>query len=664
MTTPQAGYDLIETDSPPAPARSSSTHGSAWSDRLARSATILLAVLHASAIWIAMGGREAFDGEWPILLADHGIHYHQGLVSRHLLGTTGTTAGYDPSFMSGYPMSIISDLSSTLSDLVMLASGDRPVLGYHLHVLMCSALVPWLIGLASVAWNARPTACFVSVLLYLIYFWTDFPSSYAALGMLNYLLSVPLGLVAVAGISAYCDRGGLGRWLWASVASSSVFLVHLTSPFLVGPAGLLAYVVAVARSRRSGGSFPVSRHLGLWAMAPLILASNAFWLMPGYFLAATKGASDNAFSHSSKGVAGVFERLGQIVWSQPIIQVVLLGLAPIGLLILARRGPVAAAGLGGFLAAGFGWGYLAGAFPTLDPFQPGRHTYACFSAACVASGIGLAEVFARLRAARSPRIDRWFALGLVLVGIHLFGPNLSSILRKRLLVPFPFLSSRPTPRISWVVEKVRKHVEPGERLLFEETGLDVPGLGDPFDSRHVSPILPTVAGVEVIGGPYLHSTVTTNFTQFGENKLFERKNWDRDFFVRHARLYRPSAICCWSPKARRFCMANPDLIRIVEDDGILLLGRVIGFEGATIRGSARVEAGPNRLVVRDAVAEEGGDGLVVLRYHAVPYLQADPPVAIEPVHLEDDPVPFIGLRSTPGPVTIKMVLPPRSSSKR
>ncbi len=168
----------------------------------------------------------------------------------------------------------------------------------------------------------------------------------------------------------------------------------------------------------------------------------------------------------------------------------------------------------------------------------------------------------------------------------------------------------------------------------------------------------------MLGGPYLHTPVETNFTQFGENKLFGRKDWDRDFFVRYARLYRPSAICCWSPKARSFCLANPDLVQVVEDDGTILLGRVIGFEGAAIRGVAKVEAGPNRLVVRDAVAEAGGDGLVVLRYHAVPYLSADPPVPIERVKLEDDPVPFIGLRPTAGPITLRMVLPFQAGSKR
>ena len=41
-----------------------------------------------------------------------------------------------------------------------------------------------------------------------------------------------------------------------------------------------------------------------------------------------------------------------------------------------------------------------------------------------------------------------------------------------------------------------------------------------------------------------------------------------------------------------FCRANPDLIHILDDDGTLLIGRVEGFGGDTIRGQARVEAEP------------------------------------------------------------------------
>ena len=72
----------------------------------------------------------------------------------------------------------------------------------------------------------------------------------------------------------------------------------------------------------------------------------------------------------------------------------------------------------------------------------------------------------------------------------------------------------------WVVDRVKRHVKPGERLLYEEGGFDLPGVPDPFQGGRFSGLLPDRTGVEVIGGPYLHASLTTNFTQFGEGKLF------------------------------------------------------------------------------------------------------------------------------------------------
>ena len=91
----------------------------------------------------------------------------------------------------------------------------------------------------------------------------------------------------------------------------------------------------------------------------------------------------------------------------------------------------------------------------------------------------------------------------------------------------------------------------------------------------------------MLGGPYLHVALKTNFTQFGEGRLFGEADWDRDHFMRYARLYRPSAILCWSPHARAFCRANPDLITILDDDGSMLIGRVKGFAGDAIVGTAQ-----------------------------------------------------------------------------
>ncbi|MGZ6052010.1 MAG: hypothetical protein ACXWNF_07885, partial [Isosphaeraceae bacterium] len=91
--------------------------------------------------------------------------------------------------------------------------------------------------------------------------------------------------------------------------------------------------------------------------------------------------------------------------------------------------------------------------------------------------------------------------------------------------------------------------------------------------------------------------------------------------------------------------------------GTVLIGRVLGFEGDAIEGSARVTAEPGRLRVREM--SPGVDGSILLRYHSVPSLRPRPPIPLDPRFEEGDPVPFIGLRPPPGTreVDLEMVAP-------
>jgi hypothetical protein len=309
-----------------------------------------------------------------------------------------------------------------------------------------------------------------------------------------------------------------------------------------------------------------------------------------------------------------------------------------------------------------------------------------FTALAVIAGVAIDEMRRRLGRANGviDHLDCWILAGAALVGIRVLGfplvdlpPALRSVVARlsvehnlkvpsaglapsigaRLFSGEPFLSSRPSARLHWVIDRVRRYLKPGERLLYEESGFGIPAAPDPYQGGRFSGLLPELTGVEVIGGPYLHASLTTNFTQFGEGKLFGREDWDRDFFVRYAKLYRPAGILCWSPHARRFCKENPDLVRILEDDGSLLIGRVVGFEGSFIIGSGEVSAEPGRIRVRNLTPDL--DGSVVLRYHSVPGLVTRPSVASEPDYREDDPVPFLRLRPTSGvrEVEIDMHLP-------
>ncbi|MBX6311420.1 MAG: hypothetical protein IRY99_00625 [Isosphaeraceae bacterium] len=615
-------------------------------------AIVGLGVLHSVAIAWGMGGIEGIGGRWPLARHDHPLYFHSALVTRHFLRLSGTTAGYDPSFMAGYAKSVVFPASSTLPELVIALFGrERPVLAYKLYVLVSASLLPWVLALTCQTWGLRPSANALAVLLFELYVWTDFPINYAGFGMLPYLLAIPIALLAAAAVGCYLERGGLARWLGAALGASLAFLIHLTTPMVLAPSAGAAYVVAVAMGRQEGRRFPLSRHLGFWLIPALALAVNAFWWWPGLWLASTKGESGFAFAHPEP----LGERLLKIVLMEPPIQSLLWAFGLIGAGALIRRDRSTAAALLGFLAAGFGWGYLAGASRQLDFLQPGRHTYALYTGATVAAALGLAELWSRLVVGRG-KIATLAAVGLVLIVVRMVGPGLVSSVRFRLFGREPFLASRPTSRLLWIIDRVKAHVRPGERLLYEEGGFNIEGLPDPFDQGRFSGLLPYLTGVEVLGGPYLHVALATNFTQFGEGKLFGAAPWGREHFVRYARLYRPAAILCWTPWARAFCASNRDLIEILADDGTLLFGRVLGFEGETIQGQAEVSAEPGRLHVRAGAAEL--DGRIILRYHSVPYLRSRPPVPLEAVFLEGDPVPFIGLRPTREPLTLELDLPP------
>lgn len=618
--------------------------------------TLALCAGHTAALWISMEGWQGLTNGQPLWRYDHPLYYHSTLVTREFLRQTWTTAGYDPAFMAGYPKSVIFPASSTLPEVVVaLFGGNRPDFAYKVYVLLTASSVPWLLALAGWLWRLGPGAVLAGVGVFLVYIWSDFPMNYAAYGMLPYLLAVPFGLLATGLFHRYAVGEGLRWWVASAAAMPLLMMVHFTVGLIVAPAALLIYLAAVARGRTKAGQVPGRGrwfHAAVWSIPLLVLAFNAFWWLPGVWLASTKGPSDFVFSHRE----GIARRLTQIATTEVAAELWLCVFGLPGLIVLWKKDRPGGLALGAYAAGGFAWGYLAGGFRALDFLQPGRHTFAFFTAMSLTAGLALARGLAWLRGLSRFRLDLLAAVPLLALFAWDNGPFLVERIRKEVFANYPFMASRPSPYLKWVMDHVRRHVRPGERLLYEESGFAMEGDPDPYQVGHYSGLLADQFGIELIGGPYLHASLTTNFTQFGEGMLFGVKNWDRDRFVRYARLYRPTTIVCWTRYARAFCYAYPDLIEVIEDSRPVLIGRVKGFGGDAIEGRAEVEASPGRL--RVSRTEAGLDGWVVLRYHSVPCLRSDPPVAWEPVYLEDDPVPFIRLRPHPGPVTFELRLPP------
>ena len=146
--------------------------------------------------------------------------------------------------------------------------------------------------------------------------------------MLPYFLAIPVAWRRPARLVASSMRRGAANWLISTVLMSLAFLIHLTTAMIVVPAaaaGVRRRAVrcvepardgtrrrAVQSGRRSSRCRIEGRrwfHLAVWMIPIVVLAVNAFWWLPGIWLASTKGESGFAFDHPE----GVIARLVQIV---------------------------------------------------------------------------------------------------------------------------------------------------------------------------------------------------------------------------------------------------------------------------------------------------------------------------------------------------------------
>jgi hypothetical protein len=76
-------------------------------------------LLHVAMLISAMGGWSEITTKSTIFRDDHPLYFYSSLITRDFLRLSGSTAGYDPTFMAGYAKSAVFPASSTLPELVL-----------------------------------------------------------------------------------------------------------------------------------------------------------------------------------------------------------------------------------------------------------------------------------------------------------------------------------------------------------------------------------------------------------------------------------------------------------------------------------------------------------------------------------------------------------------
>lgn len=593
---------------------------------LTSSAYFCALAFHAITLLGSLGGWQGLTSIAPILKDDHPLYLHSAVVTRSFLAQSGTTAGYDPTFMAGYPKSAVFPASSTLPELVMAAFGGwiAPAVVYKWYVFLAAVVAPILMLWAATGLSKSRIAGSLAAVVWLLYVWTDFPIQYVGFGMVPYFLAIPLALATLRVCVAWLENGGKRRWLGMTALLAATTLTHFTALMVLVPAAVTAWLFATSKFRKA-----------LSGLASGVLAAgvNAFWWWPGVVLAATKGESGFAFSHPE----GVIRRLGQIFWTEaPVEALLILGLCA-GLPLMFASARIGSAGLAGFVAAGFFWGYGAGAFRSLDFLQPGRHTYAAYSACAVITAYVIMAVVSAIRK-KSLVASTGAIAGLTGLTVRLFGPGLLAVHGMWTTPGTAPLDSKPPAAYELIRSTLKGRIGPADRILYEEGGFGP----DFFRGGRYSGVLARELGVEFLGGPYLHAALTTNLAQFGEGKLAGRENWDGSWLETVRKRYGLTWIVCWSDKARAVLDTEPDRYETILRDGPLRIARLKGanaqeppvsptvpLAGAEfVEGPVVAKPGQIRISLRPS-AGTAVDREVILRYHWTPNLKVSTPEGVE-----------------------------------
>jgi len=639
---------------------------------------VVFAAHAIQAAWLFPSVGAIFDPASPVVVVDHAIHEYHGALGARFAREAGTTWGYDPSFMAGYPETPVWDSSSNPSILFDLLGGARAGNYRPYKVGLFAASVLGLVAIGAGAWAAGLKAGEVAsgVGLAWLYFWAGFPIALWRSGLFAFL-SASCGVGLLLGLCVLFDRRPTrGVWLALAAAGSGLFFVHVTAPILAG-GGALAFLATVGR--RHGWRW----HASVIGAAGVTVASNLFWLVPLWrFREIRVGSGYFMTTDSARFLLDYY--LGPSVDAR--IGLVLLGAGAAGLVgwWFGGRRPAAAAygGSIAWLVLLTGFGSLWEPTKTLEPLRF-RVSFCLLLAipagsALVMASAGLARAIGGRRG-RIAVVAAWLSiLGTWAATDRRFflASGLTLAVRRPLVVGVPLEGKALA---AWF----RANTDLSARILFE----DQLRLLEPTDpeSVHWTPLLPALLGDDArlfVGGLYQTAFIKHHqMAAFGDFTLGDRpiNEWTSAEVAAYSDRYNLGWVVCWSPLSRFWFDRHPGARRVAtlprsatpnrpvsanEHEWMAMIRRAgpevarkYMFEGEAsyaiyrldrphsyfLRGTGRiVSVAPNRVELAD-VEPEGG--VAILSLHWLDTWRSEPTVTLKPEPMPPDPVDFVRIEA-------------------
>ena len=580
-------------------------------------------------------------GDTPFGGPDYQTHYQHTHTLLQVHAEFGRAWAYDPNLLAGHPTGLIFDVDNKLhfawtSGLVRL--GVPLPVAFNLFTLLSCLLAPvslWLtarllgfeararvvvFGLAVLAWNFDPTARFC---------WGG--------GMVSFATAAHLGCVVIAVMHRLLVDGGRRFALALVISLPLVLRLHVWA-FAILAVPLTG--MYLWRSRR----LPVRTHLVVWAAAALGLVANLDWLLPALahreliVPSAGLGQATPAYLFYDFVELLVDPRRTGFVVQRTLLR----GLAIVAAIATVwgwRRDRDPRGFTGGLTLAWLvGLTYVGALVPVLQATEPYRFAVPMALWATVIAGPWLVAAAGSLRGVSGP------ARGAVLVLLVMLSPRLYQQVMPFVpeLSPVPpptgqLARSMPSARLGGVLEdyvevatwlaaqpdRGRVLVQQGPLGEYLRWATDRPILGGFHDRRMIFQDANLFYFKE--GDPRYTSGLAEYLERYNVAYVVMTYPYMADI-ERRSDLFAPAGI-----------QGGVHRVYTVRKPGSYFA-----------EGAGEVEAGLNRIHVRDAVAAAGTQSLT-LRFHHMDELRcrADAPCRVERAEVAGDTAGFIRVVGEP-----------------
>lgn len=580
----------------------------------------------------------------PLFWIDNAYHWYQMTIAARCAHGSGIIC-YDPFFGAGYPAGVTYNWSAKFPALLARVIGGSSVTPtYKLFAFTSAIIAPVCVPLAARVLQLEVRIAVIAAAAGFMLWWASVLRWYETAGMVSFVLASYAALAYIAFVYRYLLDGGTWRTIVAlGLCGALAMFYHPLFAIPVGMAtlGLIAVRPVLAKSKRM---------LGLTIIATLALLPNLVWILPMLafqhafgidvrrespyqqivdlgvlwqeFLGRWQGHAQGSRLYAPLALAAAWACVDPFVDSR--------------VRLVVRGFTAGAASLALFAAAGAALSFIAA-------MQPNRYLPVAYLLLVVPAAAGVIATVANLRHRRGPARAAAAITALACVAAGIYGAR--EVAREISYGDHPHYGERPPevkgvgPITEELARWISSSTDESGRILLETSP------GRVLDNTHSMGYLAAITGREFIGGPYPYA----QFASFWEHTAFRRpiESFAAKEFGEYLRTYNIGWIIVYSDRSKQYLDRIP-FVTAVAHTPLLSAYRVDLPRSYFLAGRGRVVA---RRFGSVALDELEGDE-VVLKYHYVQGLRADPPVTLDKFHVLDDPNPFVRIVHPPRALTL------------